>query len=159
MHKFGNWGVLRFRYFCPCIALCFKRQNLLSEMKIIKYLLSTDKNRCAVLVYKLVAAVGVDMSHFCAVNVKGRLVLINSQPSRAHGRPSTQDLSERSRTCQGSLTRSRHDKFNVKRLKGQFASHTFQLFFGGSRKRETEGIKPGRWPQQVLPTTTKMPSL
>lgn len=57
-----------------------------------------DKKRCAVLVYKLVAAVGVDMSYFCAVNVEGHLVLIDSQAFRVHRWASTQDMSERSRT-------------------------------------------------------------
>lgn len=53
-----------------------------------------DKERCAVLVYKLVAAVGVDMSHFCAVNIEGRPVLINSQSFRVDSWMSTEDISE-----------------------------------------------------------------
>lgn len=64
---------------------------------LIKYLLSTDEKRCAVLVYKLVAAVGINMGHFCAVNVEGHPVLINSQTFRVHGWTS-QDMSERSGT-------------------------------------------------------------
>lgn len=52
-----------------------------------------DKKRRAVLVHELVAAIGVDMSHFCAVNVEGHLVLINSQSSRVHGLASAQDVS------------------------------------------------------------------
>jgi len=64
----------------------------------ITNLLSADKQRCAVLVYELVAAVGVDMSHFCAVNVERRLVLINSHSFREHGWTSTQAMPERSTT-------------------------------------------------------------
>ncbi len=80
-------------YAMPSVA-----QDINSKMKIIKYLLSVDKKRCAVLVYKLVAAVGVDMSHFCAVDVEGHPVLINSQSFSIHGWAFTQDMSERSRT-------------------------------------------------------------
>lgn len=69
-----------------------------SDAKDITYLLTVDKKRCAVLVYKLVAAVGVDMSHFCAVNVEWHLVLINSQSFRVHSWVSTQDMSARGRT-------------------------------------------------------------
>lgn len=71
--------------------------DVTSKIKIIKYLLSMDKKRCAVLVYKLVAAIGVDMSHFGAVDVEGHPVLINSQSFRVHGWAFTQDMSERSR--------------------------------------------------------------
>lgn len=53
-----------------------------------------DKERSAVLVYKLVAAIGVDMSHFCAVNIEGRPVLINSQSFRVDSWMSTEDISE-----------------------------------------------------------------
>lgn len=54
------------------------------NIKLIQYLVSVDKKRRAVLIYKLVAAVSVDMSHFCAVNVEGHLVLINSLSFRVH---------------------------------------------------------------------------
>lgn len=99
----SNLGIGDFWDLDILIYACCKRHNLHSEIEIIKYLLSTDKKRRAVLVYKLVAAVGVDMSHFCAVNVKGHLVRINSQSSRVHGWASTQDLSEGSRTGRGTL--------------------------------------------------------
>lgn len=130
MHKFGNWGVFEITIsVCLCLAICWKKKhNQLSEIKMIAYLLSMDKNRCAVLVYKLVAAVGVDVSHFRAVNVKGRLVLINSQPSRVHGRAFTQDLSERSRTSQGNITRSRHEKLN-QMFKGSVCFTYFPALF------------------------------
>lgn len=62
------------------------------------YLLRMDKIRCAVLVYKLVAAVGVDMSHFRAVNVEGHLILINPHSFRVHSWESFQNMSERSST-------------------------------------------------------------
>lgn len=64
------------------------------------HLLRVHKKRSAVLVDKLVAAIGVDICHFCAVDVKGRPVLTD------HGWTSLQDLSERIRS--GTLTSQPH---------------------------------------------------
>lgn len=86
------------RDFCLCNALCCQGHTLHSQIGIIKYLLSMNKKRRAVLVHELVAAVGIDMSHFCAVNVERRPVLINPQASRVHSWASPQDVSEGSRT-------------------------------------------------------------
>ena len=77
---------------------CCQGHTLHSHTRIIKYLLSMNKKRRAVLIHKLVAAIGVDMSHFCAVNVERCPVLINPQASRVHSWASPQDMSERSRT-------------------------------------------------------------
>lgn len=107
------------------------------KMKLFQYLTSMDKKRCAVLVYKLVAAVGVDMSHFCAVNVERHPVLINSQAFRVHSWVSTQDISERSRTGTICELHSKHVIIFSEYLKILFcriASRTFWLSFGSSRK-------------------------
>lgn len=101
----------------------------------MKYLFSTDKNRCAVLVYKLVAAIGVDMSHFGAVNIKGHLVLVNSHIFMVHSWLSTQGLSERSRADRETSQWAALTNFPGG-LKGQFASRTSQPFYGSSSSRE-----------------------
>lgn len=56
-----------------------------SDVTIIKYLLGVDEQRCGVLVNKLIASIGVDMSHLCAVDVKWHLVLRDFCASRVHG--------------------------------------------------------------------------
>lgn len=56
-----------------------------------------DKQRCGVLVNKLVASIGVDMSHFCAVDVKRHLVWRNSRSSRVHDWVMIKNFSEMKR--------------------------------------------------------------
>lgn len=68
-----------FRY---CVSL---RDYQHSDIIIIKYLLGVDKQRCGVLVNKLVASIGVDMSHLCAVDVKRHLVLRDLCAFRVRG--------------------------------------------------------------------------
>lgn len=56
-----------------------------SDIIIIKYLLGVNKQRCGVLVNELIASIGVDMSHLCAVDVKRHLVLRDLCAFRVHG--------------------------------------------------------------------------
>ena len=60
----------------------------------MKYLLWANKQRGAVLVYKLVAAIVVDVCNFSAVDVEGHWVLVDFKFPRVHWRMSgVQDTS------------------------------------------------------------------
>lgn len=85
--------VMDFRQYIPLI-----QPEIQDWTTLTKYLLGMNKKRRAVLVHKLIAAIGVNMSHFCAVNVERHPLLINPQSSRIHGRTSAQDLPERSQS-------------------------------------------------------------
>lgn len=56
-----------------------------TEISPSYHLLGVDEQRCGVLVNKLIASIGVDMSHLCAVDVKRHLVLRDFCASRVHG--------------------------------------------------------------------------
>lgn len=65
------------------------------KLQTIRYLLGINKDRGRVLVHQLVAAVGVNMRHFCAVDVQGHLVLINPRFFWVPGRTLNQGPSEK----------------------------------------------------------------
>lgn len=78
-------------------------QNI-KKLQTIWYLLGINKDRGRVLVHQLVAAVGVNMRHFCAVDVQGHLVLINLCFFRIPGRTLTQGLSEKQDKAGGGVS-------------------------------------------------------
>lgn len=129
----------------------------IKKLQTIRYLLGINKDRGRVLVHQLVAAVGVNMRHFCAVDVQGHLVLINPRFFWVPGRTLTQGLSEKQGGAGGVVSQWSQRDESVPPNKTS-ASHTFHSFAGsGSRRRigGTEGIQAGRWPRQVSPSTTE----
>lgn len=64
---------------------------------LFSYLLVANKTRCAVLVHQLVAAICVNMAHFCAVNIQRHSLLINPQSFGIQSWTTTQDSSEGSK--------------------------------------------------------------
>lgn len=77
----------------------FKSIKLAFKDRVHWYLVITDKNRRTVLVHKLIAAISVNVSHFCAVYVERHPFLINPQVFWMKNRGSSQAFSERGETC------------------------------------------------------------
>lgn len=77
----------------------FKSIKLAFKDRVHWYLVITDKNRRTVLVHKLIAAISVNVSHFCAVYVERHPFLINPQVFWMKNGASSQAFSERGETC------------------------------------------------------------